>query len=424
MLSNRELLTRQRLAFIRQGSEVERFHTKRMIQRNDVGHHSFHVAWLASLMAANYSAKGRHRIVMAALAHDLAEHITGDIPGDFKREMGLREKFGAYEQDLFASVAFNFEGALAAPEKRILKLADMMEGAFFCVSEAGLGNARVGIVYANFRAYISKFAPFSEIERDIIDFIDDLWAHYGVTDAPGWSKTAHTDKSRKDDSIMGTEEEDWGAFAQERDVATPPGNCKHSIAEFDAANNVRRCPCGAVQQAGEPWRYPSEPAKLGDAPVPNQPQHELMDDRASKDLPQTVQDEALPANARQYGGDHYKSVGYEHWDLVIDTGLDYFQGCATKYVTRAFRHPGGPRINLLKAIHYIDKRAEAEQAARLGPADNIYNVSDITTYAVGYDLNALQEQALKDIIGGRWAAARLGLQLLLGELPDQEPTDR
>lgn len=61
------------------------------------------------------------------------------------------------------------------------------------------------------------------------------------------------------------------------------------------------------------------------------------------------------ANSYQVGGQHYKTT-YEHWDLVVDTGMGYFEGNATKYVAR-WRQKGG-EADLQKALHYIDKLME------------------------------------------------------------------
>lgn len=59
-----------------------------------------------------------------------------------------------------------------------------------------------------------------------------------------------------------------------------------------------------------------------------------------------------PAYVAQVGGTHYQSE-IQHWDLVVDNGIGYLEGCASKYVTRARKKTG--REDLLKAITYIDK---------------------------------------------------------------------
>lgn len=69
----------------------------------------------------------------------------------------------------------------------------------------------------------------------------------------------------------------------------------------------------------------------------------------------------MNANERQVGGDHYKvPPGIpEHWDIVVQNKLDYFQGQITKYVMR-WKNKGGIR-DLEKARHFLDKYIEVAQ---------------------------------------------------------------
>lgn len=69
----------------------------------------------------------------------------------------------------------------------------------------------------------------------------------------------------------------------------------------------------------------------------------------------------MAANDRQVGGSHYKGEGkVEHWDIVAQHDLDYFQGQITKYVMR-WRLKGGIQ-DLEKARHFLDKYIELETA--------------------------------------------------------------
>jgi hypothetical protein len=63
----------------------------------------------------------------------------------------------------------------------------------------------------------------------------------------------------------------------------------------------------------------------------------------------------MRANDSQVGGNHYKTK-YEHWDLVIETGMDYLAGQATKYIAR-WRKKNGLQ-DLEKARHYVVKLQE------------------------------------------------------------------
>jgi len=63
------------------------------------------------------------------------------------------------------------------------------------------------------------------------------------------------------------------------------------------------------------------------------------------------------ANVRQVGGTHYKKPkAVEHWDIVVQHDLDYFQGQITKYVMR-HKLKGGVQ-DLEKARHFLDKYIE------------------------------------------------------------------
>src|SRR5262245_5247196 len=68
------------------------------------------------------------------------------------------------------------------------------------------------------------------------------------------------------------------------------------------------------------------------------------------------------ANKRQIGGTHYKTA-YNHWDLVIVTGMGYLAGCSTKYVSR-WRKAKGIQ-DLEKAEHYLQKLMEVETYERI-----------------------------------------------------------
>lgn len=72
----------------------------------------------------------------------------------------------------------------------------------------------------------------------------------------------------------------------------------------------------------------------------------------------------MGANDKQVGGRHYKRTGaVEHWDLVAQWDLDYFQGQITKYVMR-WREKGGLQ-DLEKAAHFLEKYREVEAGKAL-----------------------------------------------------------
>jgi hypothetical protein len=72
----------------------------------------------------------------------------------------------------------------------------------------------------------------------------------------------------------------------------------------------------------------------------------------------------MQANDHQIGGTHYKTAsGREHWDIVEEFNLDYFQGQVSKYLFR-WKSKGGI-VDLQKARHFLDKYIEiAEKKAK------------------------------------------------------------
>lgn len=72
----------------------------------------------------------------------------------------------------------------------------------------------------------------------------------------------------------------------------------------------------------------------------------------------------MAANEKQVGGDHYKTGGLEHWDMVVHFKLDYFQGQITKYVMR-WRDKGGIS-DLEKASHFLQKYIEVATKETMG----------------------------------------------------------
>lgn len=62
------------------------------------------------------------------------------------------------------------------------------------------------------------------------------------------------------------------------------------------------------------------------------------------------------ANDRQVGGDHYKAK-VQHWDIVVDHDLNYFEAQILRYVMRC-RRKKNMLEDLNKARHFIDKYIE------------------------------------------------------------------
>lgn len=69
----------------------------------------------------------------------------------------------------------------------------------------------------------------------------------------------------------------------------------------------------------------------------------------------------ISANSIQIGGDHYKNLAIEPWDIVAtwnyEQQVGFYRGNVLKYLIRAFSK-GKPVEDLRKAAHYLQKLIE------------------------------------------------------------------
>ncbi len=142
------------LDFLSIGAEVKRYHTHTTLREETVGHHSHGVALLCLLLRPDASA----RLLRAALLHDMAEQVTGDIPSPAKRLYGLSEQVHEREVQVLESSLWYWP-ELDADERRVLKFADLAQGALFCHREIELGNSRFSAIYDRYMHYYRSLLP-------------------------------------------------------------------------------------------------------------------------------------------------------------------------------------------------------------------------------------------------------------------------
>lgn len=81
----------------------------------------------------------------------------------------------------------------------------------------------------------------------------------------------------------------------------------------------------------------------------------------------------VTANERQVGGSHYQGSHYEHWDIVVDHKLNYFEAQILRYVMRC-RKKKNMLEDLHKAEHFIQKYIELVKDGRIpDPTSNLTN---------------------------------------------------
>lgn len=169
---------REMLAYARQGGHTKRFHTVQTLLTDTVGHHSFNVFWLCHLLSTHLGQVERYTLGLAAMEHDLPEQEFGDVPAPAKRWMGIREVWNSHEDDLQREMGFGYSRALSAEGARILKLADALDGAFFCVNERMMGNKIISGCFANFMKYASELLdPTKQQETEIAEMVQELWTN-------------------------------------------------------------------------------------------------------------------------------------------------------------------------------------------------------------------------------------------------------
>lgn len=170
----------QRLLFIYKGAKTKRYHAADTLTSQTVGEHSFGVAWLVVLLCP----QARKELILAAMAHDLAEHLVGDVSSPTKRKYpALKTLVDDAEAELLKSHSLDFETQLTKDEMRILKLADNMDGMMFCIRERKMGSRFVCSIYGNFYNYtaelLDSYAPIDAfgLFRDI----NKAWEKYNVS---------------------------------------------------------------------------------------------------------------------------------------------------------------------------------------------------------------------------------------------------
>ena len=162
------------LKFIRGGGETTRFHTMRVIHQETVGQHSFGVAWLCYLLTDGAPSA---TLLLHALAHDLAEHVTGDMPGPAKRAMGIREVMQEFEDVAIEAAGIELP-PLNGTQLKVLKIADALDGMLACCREKWLGNRGAEAVYYKFLSYVTELVYYDdpELYGDVLDNVGIIWA--------------------------------------------------------------------------------------------------------------------------------------------------------------------------------------------------------------------------------------------------------
>lgn len=150
-------------ARIRMLGFVERWNVAPRLHRQSVAEHSYFVAMNVSTIAKYLDLPEWQRLELLeyALRHDLAEVVTGDMPGPAKRAVVDDGKLADYEQEFLRSIGEDkFLDSLTPENRMIIKAADTIEAWFWCALEVARGNVLLKgeLLTAADRAYKAIYA--------------------------------------------------------------------------------------------------------------------------------------------------------------------------------------------------------------------------------------------------------------------------
>lgn len=158
------------LRYLREALRVTRCHTELTVHQQTLGEHSAGVALLCFYLQGVPPSAA---LLMAALAHDLPEKTSGDIPGPSKRVLN-NEALESMEAWGYTQLGILWP-PLMPHEQRTLGLADTLDLLLFCSTERAMGNTMVRAMARNASLYLREFYPLSEQEQRVADAILQLW---------------------------------------------------------------------------------------------------------------------------------------------------------------------------------------------------------------------------------------------------------
>ena len=127
------------LYWLLRGGSTRRYHTEGVAIQQDVAQHTWRVQVILLHLWPNASPE----LLKAALYHDAAEGLTGDIPAPVKRDPALKAAIGTLERGFLAHLGLTDECRLTDEEKARLKCADYLELVWTCSEQEGRAARRI-----------------------------------------------------------------------------------------------------------------------------------------------------------------------------------------------------------------------------------------------------------------------------------------
>ena len=165
-------LLAMRLRAVERSARVLRYHTEPVVHRQSVGEHTYGVLWMLCLIT-----DPSKELMKAALMHDTAEYAVGDVPSPTKKTPVIKQAFDQLEDEMLERLLWKLPD-ITDVEARFLKLADLLEGAAFCLSEWRRGNRDISTALGNYLRYIATMHPDGKA-GEIFNFIKEQAHEYG-----------------------------------------------------------------------------------------------------------------------------------------------------------------------------------------------------------------------------------------------------
>jgi len=130
--------------------EVVRFHNHVGVDKQKTSEHQWGVALIVQYIHKDCSKS----LLLAAMTHDAAEYFTGDVPFPAKqmnRQLNdlLRQMEISWEKD--NGVYFE----LSREDHVVLKMADVLEGLWFCIGQVRIGHINAKRPFRKWRKFFS-----------------------------------------------------------------------------------------------------------------------------------------------------------------------------------------------------------------------------------------------------------------------------
>jgi len=181
MITQKMIMATQ-LDALQQGGDVKRMHVMTTLQPQTVAAHSYGVAWWCWLLT---SGEPRLDLIMAALQHDVAEGVVGDIPSPTKKLLESQTLERMEHNMLVKACLPDFAMELNLAEETVLKAADILDLMQFCCKEVALGNRTLNLrtMYKNCKEAMEKLIEQVRDNDEMSDVVkENLFNGYEMTD--------------------------------------------------------------------------------------------------------------------------------------------------------------------------------------------------------------------------------------------------